>query len=318
MKRAASPALFIIIGAAASVARVFAQGAAAPAPERTYKSSPVDTAQGDRPFRLLWPDGAPGALGDDPSDRPKLTPYPAPAGQANGAAVVVFPGGGYRTLASDHEGKQVAERLNAAGISAFVVQYRVGPRYRHPVPLQDAQRAIRMVRAMAGELRIDARRVGILGFSAGGHLCSTAATRFDPGRADAEDRIERESSRPDFVVLGYPVISFVSPFTHKGSLEHLLGPDPDPALVRSLSNESQVTKDTPPTFLVHTDEDKGVPPENSVAFYQALRQAGVPAELHIFTKGAHGLGLGAPGTAFQAWSDLCVGWIKTMGFLEAR
>lgn len=295
-----------------------ARDAGAQAPARSYKSDPVDTAQGDREFRLLWPKGAPGAVGDEPADRPKLTPYLVAADKANGAAVVVFPGGGYRTLASDHEGRKVALRLNEAGIAAFVVQYRVGPRYRHPAPLQDAQRAIRLVRALAAEFRIDPRRVGILGFSAGGHLCSTAGTHFDAGRPDADDPVERHGSRPDWLILGYPVISFTEPFSHKGSREMLLGPDPDPALLRSLSNETQVTKDTPPTFLVHTDEDTGVPPENSVAFYEALRRAGVPAEMHIFTKGAHGLGLGPVDSGLHAWADLCITWMKAMGFLGAR
>jgi len=295
------------------------EDADAQAAARSYKSDPVDTAHGDRESRLLWPAGAPGALGDEPADKPKLTIYKAPADKSNGAAVVVFPGGGYRTLASDHEGKQVAEWLNGIGVSAFVVQYRVGPRYRHPVPLQDAQRAIRLVRALAGEWGIDPRRLGILGFSAGGHLCATAGTHFDAGKADAADPVERQGSRPDFLVLGYPVMTFSeAPYIHKGSLEHLLGPNPDPALVRNLSNETQVTKDTPPTFLVHTNEDTGVPPENSVVFYEALRRAGVPAELHVFAKGGHGLGLGAPGSAFNAWPDLCAAWMGAMGFLGVK
>ncbi len=164
---------------------------ARPTPAARYEMTDVDTAHGDREFHLLWPGGAPGALGDAPADKPKLTPYLPPAGEANGAAVVVCPGGGYARLASDHEGKQVAEWLNSFGVSAFVLQYRLGPRYRHPVPLQDAQRAIRLVRSRAAEWGVDPARVGILGFSAGGHLASTAATHFDDGRPDAADPVER-------------------------------------------------------------------------------------------------------------------------------
>src|SRR5437899_7694688 len=180
------------------LAAATAAAAQAPSPTpRTYRSSPVDTAHGDRETVLLWPDGAPGALGREPEDKPKLTLYPVPAARANGAAVVVCPGGGYRTLASDHEGKQVAEWLNTLGVSAFVLQYRVGPRYRHPAPLQDVQRALRLVRARARQFGVDAARVGVLGFSAGGHLASTAGTRFDDGDPQAPDPVERMGSRPD-------------------------------------------------------------------------------------------------------------------------
>ena len=197
----------------------FAQAPAA-AP---YAITAVDTAHGDREFHLLWPDGAPGAVGSEAVDKPKITVYLAPADRATGAAVVVCPGGGYRVVAADHEGKQIAEWLNSLGVSAFVLQYRLGERYRHPAPLQDAQRAIRLVRSRATEWRVDPKRIGILGFSAGGHLASTAATHFDDGRPDASDPIERESSRPDFAVLCYAVISLVDPPAHSGSRRNLLG-----------------------------------------------------------------------------------------------
>src|SRR5512139_3812499 len=199
-------------------------------PSTSYEFSAVDSAHGDREFHLLWPDGAPGALGTEAVDKPKITVYRAPADKATGGAVVVCPGGGYQVVAADHEGKQVAEWLNSLGVSAFVLQYRLGPRYRHPVPLQDAQRAIRVVRSRAPEWGVDPKRVGILGFSAGGHLASTAATHFDDGRPDAADPVEREGSRPDFTVLCYPVISLVDPITHSGSRLSLLGESPDPAL----------------------------------------------------------------------------------------
>jgi len=196
---------------------------------------------------LLWPDGAPGAMGNEDIDKPTLTPYLVPAGRGTGTAVVVCPGGGYQHLAMDHEGDQVARWLNSLGVAAFLLRYRLGPKYHHPVELGDAQRAIRTVRGRAEEFRVMPDRVGIMGFSAGGHLASTAGTHFDAGNAASADRIERLGSRPDFLILGYPVISFGT-YAHKGSLKALLGDNPDPKLVENLSNELQVTAQTPPTF----------------------------------------------------------------------
>lgn len=283
-----------------------------------YKMGPVDTAHGDREFHLLWPEGAPGAKGSEPVDKPKITVYRAPADKANGAAVVVCPGGGYVVVAADHEGRQVAEWLNGLGVTAFVLQYRLGPRYQHPAPLRDAQRAIRIVRARATEWGVDPARVGILGFSAGGHLASTAATHFDEGQPDAVDPIERKGSRPDFLVLGYPVISLIHPSVHKGSRDNLLGKDPDPKLLESLSNETQVTARTPPTFIFHTNEDTAVPAEHALLFYEALRKANVPAEMHIFAKGPHGVGLAPKDPALSLWPRLCAAWMDTMGFLSRK
>jgi PelA/Pel-15E family pectate lyase len=262
---------------------------------RAYRSSPVDTAHRDRESFLLWPEGAPGAVGSEPEDKPKLTVYRAPAEAATGTAVLVCPGGSYRTLASDHEGKQVAEWLNGLGISAFVLQYRVGPRYRYPAPLQDAQQALRLIR-----MRSHPSRVGIIGFSAGGHLAALTAT------GDGE--------RPDFLILGYPVISFAAPFAHKGSVQSLLGDAPDPKLLEELSNERRVTSKTPPTFLFHTGDDASVPVENSLAFYQALRAAGVSAELHVFPHGRHGVGLALDDPVLSQWPRLCAAWLQAMGF----
>jgi len=242
---------------------------------------------------LLWPSGAPGAIGGEDVDKPSLTFHLADRAKANGTAVVVCPGGGYGNLAMDHEGRQIAAWLNDLGISAFVLKYRLGPRYRHPAPLQDAQRALRMVRSRANEFGIAPDRIGIWGFSAGGHLASTAGTHFDAGQPSASDPVDKAGSRPDFLILAYPVISFTE-FEHRGSKARLLGDTPDPKLVENLSNEKQVTPQTPPTFLFHTDADPGVPAENSVLFYLALRRAKVPAELHIYEKGRHGVGL-APG-----------------------
>jgi acetyl esterase/lipase len=267
------------------------------------------------PVETLWPDGAPGAQGNRDADSPTLTVYLPPKDKATGTAVVICPGGGYRNLAMDHEGHQVARWLNSLGAAAFIVKYRLAP-YRHPAPLSDAQRAIRTVRARAGEWGVAPGRVGILGFSAGGHLASTAATHFDGGRADAEDPVERQSCRPDFAVLAYPVISLTEACTHKGSRDNLLGPQPDAKLLKGLSNETQVTAKTPPTFLVHTAEDKAVPPENSLLFFQALRKAGVPAELHVYEKGAHGLGLGKPGTPFASWPARCEEWLRGRGLAK--
>ncbi len=270
----------------------------------------ADKDQGGPPRpQPLWPGGAPGARGKTGRDVPTVTVYRAPTKTANGAAVVICPGGGYGGLAMDHEGHQVARWLNSIGVTGVILQYRHAP-YRHPYPLLDAQRALRFTRAHAQAWGIDPHRVGILGFSAGGHLASTAGTHFDAGQADAKDPIDRPSCRPDFLVLVYPVITFTAPYMHRGSRDNLLGKDPPRELIELLSNEKQVTARTPPTFLVHTSEDTGVPPENSIAFYEALRKARVPAEIHVFEKGNHGLGLGPKGSAFARWPGLCEEWLK--------
>jgi acetyl esterase/lipase len=285
-------------------------------PAAPYEITRVDTAHGDREFLLLWPEGAPGAQGTDAEDQPKITVYLASPELATGAAVVVCPGGGYGVLAADHEGKQVAEWLNSLGVSAFVLQYRLGPRYHHPIPLQDAHRAIRMVRSRASEWGVTPDRVGILGFSAGGHLASSAITHFDDGAPEADDAVDRLSSRPDFAVLCYPVISFTTVAAHSGSRKNLLGEDPDPDLVWKMSTELQVTPRTPPTFLFHTDDDAGVPVENSLLFFQAMKRAGVPGELHVFAHGRHGVGLAPDDPALARWPELCATWMKGRGLLD--
>lgn len=251
---------------------------------------------------LLWPDGAPGAVGQEDKDKPSLTFYLADPAKNTGTAVVVCPGGGYGALAMDHEGKQIADWLNDLGISAFVLKYRLGPRYHHPAPLMDAQQALRIVRSRAKDLQIAPGRIGIMGFSAGGHLASTAGTHFDA------------ASRPDFLILCYPVISFVES-VHTGSRKNLLGENYDPKLAENLSNELQVTSQTPPTFLFHTDGDTGVPAENSVMFYLALRKAKVPAELHIFEKGKHGVGLAQSDPILSAWPGLLANWFRTRALI---
>jgi acetyl esterase/lipase len=265
---------------------------------------------------LLWPAGAPGALGTEDIDKPSLAPYLVPAGRGTGTAVIVCPGGGYGGLSMVNEGDQIAKWLNSLGVSAFVLKYRLGPKYHHPVELGDAQRAIRTVRSKAAEYRLSPDRIGIMGFSAGGHLASTAGTHFDAGDAAAGDPIERLSSRPDFLVLCYPVISF-GEFGHQGSKRNLLGESPDPKLVESLSNETQVTARTPPTFLFHTTTDAAVPVENSVMFYAALRKAGVPAELHIYERGPHGVGLAQTDEALSSWPARLADWLRVHGLLNA-
>jgi acetyl esterase/lipase len=266
----------------------------------------------------LWENGAPGALGNDDSDKPTLTIYLTLHPAASRTAVIVFPGGGYGMLASNHEGRQVANWFNALGVTAFVVKYRLGPRYHHPVELGDAQRAIRMVRARAAKFGISAERIGIMGFSAGGHLASTAGTHFDSGTASAADPIQRVSCRPDFLILAYPVISFTAPYAHQGSAMNLLGENADPKLRAELSSELHVTAQTPPTFLFSTDADTAVPPENTVAFYLALRKAGVPAEMHVFEKGPHGVGLDLDDPVLGEWPTLLANWLRSRGLLQGQ
>jgi acetyl esterase/lipase len=274
---------------------------------------------GEPKTELLWPQGAPGAKGDTPNDKPTLTIWLPAAEKANGTAVVICPGGGYGGLATGHEGHDIALWLNSLGVAGVMLEYRHhGRGYQHPAPLQDAQRAIRTLRARAAQWNLNPARIGIMGFSAGGHLASTAGTHFDQGNAAAADPIERVSCRPDFMILGYAVIALGEPITHVGSQENLLGKNAPPELVRSLSNEKQVTRQTPPTFLFHTDADDAVPPENSVLFYLALRRAGVPAELHVFAKGSHGLGLGQNTPGFSAWPKCCEAWLRGRGLLDKK
>jgi acetyl esterase/lipase len=265
----------------------------------------------------LWPDGAPGALGTADKDVPTLTPYLPATGKATGAAIVVCPGGGYGGLAS-HEGQDYALFLNQHGITAFVLKYRLGSGgYRHPVMLNDAARAVRFVRAHAGEFKVDPKRVGIMGSSAGGHLASTLVTHFDSGKTDATDPVERQSSRPDLGILCYPVIT-MGEFTHEGSRNNLLGKPAPPELVKLLSNELQVTKETPPCFLWHTWEDTAVKVENSLEFAAALRRAGVPFDLHVYQKGRHGLGLAdkEPFASPHPWANDLIFWLKAQGWVK--
>ena len=265
----------------------------------------------------LWPDGAPGALGTSSNDIPTLTAYLPATTNATGAAMVICPGGGYAHLAP-HEGNDYALWLNQHGVTCFVLKYRLGASgYRHPAMLNDAARAVRWVRAHAGDYKIDSHRVGIMGSSAGGHLASTLMTHFDSGDTNSTDVVEQQSSRPDLGILCYAVIS-LGEFAHKGSRENLLGTNPPPELVKNLSNELQVTANTPPCFLWTTFEDKAVPMENSMLFAEALRKNHVPFDLHIYEKGGHGMGLKdkAPFTNPHPWAKDCLFWLKGEKFTD--
>jgi len=263
----------------------------------------------------LWQGDAPGAIGKDDADIPTITIFRPGPDKANGAAVVICPGGGYGALAF-HEGQPVAEWLNGLGVTGVVLKYRLGPRYHHPAMLDDVSRAIRYVRSHVTEWKLDSRRIGVLGFSAGGHLASTALTHFDDGKPDAADPIDRVSSRPDFGVLIYPVITLSGPSAHSGSRKNLLGDNPSPDLIDELSNEKQVSDKTPPCFLVHTSTDTGVPFENSLIFAEALHQHRVPVELHVFDHGPHGFGLGGNDPTLKQWPVLCARWMDSHGWLR--
>ena len=245
---------------------------------------------------------------------PKLTAYLPEREKANGVAVIICPGGGYGGLVIKREGFDVAEAFKEMGIAAFVLEYRLPNDATMPDktigPLQDAQQAIKTVRQRAAEWNVDPDKIGILGFSAGGHLASTAGTHF---RREVIENKEKVSLRPNFMVLVYPVISFSDDITHAGSRKNLLGPSPSAAQVRLYSNELQVTPQTPPAFLVHTGDDSKVPVQNSIRFYEALHNNAVPAELHIYPKGEHGFALGAP---IDNWMERCRHWMISSGWIE--
>jgi acetyl esterase/lipase len=265
----------------------------------------------DKPVVMLWPDGAPNAVGDEDLDKPRLTVFEPET--PTGTAVIVLPGGGYSKLAMGHEGMEVVAWLNEHGITAFLLQYRHGPRYLHPAPLEDAKRAMAIVRSRAAEWRIDPNQIGMLGFSAGGHLAASAAIY-----ADKRDPIERVHTKPDFLLLVYPMISLIRPNAHRGTLVNLLGETPELADREALSLDLHVDEKTPPSFLVHTTVDRSVSAENSVLFYLALLHHGVPAELHIYEHGKHGRGLGKPELAYSTWPELCLRWLRARGVLPEK
>ena len=229
-----------------------------------------------------------------------------------GAAIVICPGGGYMIEAMDHEGYDLAEWLAGQGVSGIVLKYRL-PYGHHEIPLEDVQRALRIVRQKAAEWGINPAKVGIAGSSAGGHLASTAGTHFDLGKPDSADPIEKFSCRPDFMLLLYPVITFDEEFGHMGSRTNLIGPGNKWELVQRYSNELQVTAQTPPTFLILADDDTTVPPRNSIEFYLSLKKYKIPAEIHIFRNGGHGFGMNKKNLPVDQWPNLFAQWMKAQG-----
>lgn len=273
-------------------------------------------------YEPLWPEGAPGTQGNAKIDQPAIMLFPAPKGKATGAAVVICPGGAYKVLMDSYEGADIAKWLNSIGVTAAVLRYRLSPQYHYPAELNDALRAIRYMRYHAHDLGIAPDRIGVMGFSAGGHLASLAATHYMDAELMLSDPVDGVGSRPDFMLLGYPVITALPPYAHEYSIVQLLGNKPSDAQRRAVSSELHVDSKTPPTFLFHTGADTGVPSENSVMFYMALRKAGVPAELHIYEKGPHGAGLadGKDGTpdlpALATWHALAKNWMQGRGLLS--
>ena len=269
----------------------------------------------DKPFEYLWPDGAPNAVGAEELDRPRITIFEADSAIATGAGILVLPGGGYSKLAMGHEGMEVVAWLNAQGVTAFLLQYRHGPRYLHPAALDDAKRAMAIVRSRASTWSIDPKRIGMLGFSAGGHLAASSAIYAERGNPLARDPLGRVSTKPDFLLLIYPMISLIRPNAHRGTLVNLLGEHPAVADREALSLDLHVDRNTPPSFLVHTTVDRSVSAENSVLFYLALLKNKVPAELHVYEHGKHGRGLGKPELAYSTWPDLCLRWLRARDVL---
>jgi acetyl esterase/lipase len=312
-------ALVSCVLAAACVAALVAQAPPAPRTPEAKMRAAADVIP-------IWPEGVPGLLptaGPEVEQdarvsnvhNPSLIVFLAPEAARNGTAVVVCPGGGYSRLAIDKEGTLVGQWLNSLGVSAFVLKYRM-KEYGHPAPLRDVLRAVRLVRSQAGKWKLAADRVGVLGFSAGGHLASSAATLYDAAEGRTGAAIDAVSARPDFAVLVYPVISMTAPTAHSGSRANLLGPDPTPALATRLSTDQQVTRQTPPTFLVHGGTDQSVAPENSLSFFSALRREGVPAEIHVYQDGEHGIGLEPNHGPISDWPKRCAEWLARRGLLS--
>jgi acetyl esterase/lipase len=273
----------------------------------------------------LWPEGVPGQLADPGTEVvgagrisnvsvPTLTVFAPPAGTANGMAAIMCPGGGYVVLAMDKEAAEYTRWLTGLGVTVFVLKYRVAPQ-RHPAPLRDVLRAVRIVRSRAAEWGVDPNRVGVFGSSAGGHVAASAATLFDAPEGETGAPLDAVGARPDFVVLQYPVITMHPPAVHDGSRDALLGPGARPDLVEYLSLERRVTAETPPTFLIHTGEDTSVPVENSILFYRALRAAGVDAEMHLYERGPHGFGITAGLDTTSDWPKRAEEWMRARGWL---
>lgn len=285
----------------------------AQAPPLTAQKPAAETVKPTPTERIaLWPGKAPVGDGGLEDCTTELQVFLPPAEKSNGAGIVLCPGGGYVRHVTDREGYPIARWLNEHGIATIILEYRL-PELRHQVPLLDAQRAVRLTRSNAARWKIDPRRIGILGFSAGGHVASTAATHFNAGDAASPDPVERQSSRPDFAWLVYPVIT-MGEKSHPGSKAKLLGPDPNPELVRLYSNETQVRRDTPPVFLAHAVDDKAVPPENSRQFAAAMRANNVPVELLELPSGGHGLN-GCQGPLWEQWKVAALKWLTAQKFI---
>jgi acetyl esterase/lipase len=286
-----------------------------------FLALPEPRAQAALETGYLWPQGAPGALDGTEASKPSVAVHPPAPGKNTGAAVVVLGGGGYVAIDHVREADPAARWLNTLGVTAFVLDYRLAPAYRHPAPMRDAQRALRWVRANAARFGIDARRVGVLGFSAGGHLGATVAAHHDKGDPSAPDTVDRHSCRPDFQILVYPVIT-MDTLNRGVSRENLLGPNPSSELLGFLSLEKHVTASTPPAFLVHGKDDATVPVGNSLLYFDALKSAGVPATLKLYDHGPHGFGLadgsggGIADAELSKWPGLADAWLRDLGFLK--
>jgi len=298
-----------------------ASAAPPPAPPPTPAPAPAAAGQ----VIELWPEGVPLRIANAPAEHiednriynvnvPTLARFSPPRGKANGTAAIICPGGGYQRLAVDKEGSEMQRWLNGVGVTAFILKYRVAP-YQHPAPLLDVLRAVRLVRSRAAEWGVDPRRIGVFGSSAGGHLAVSAATLYAAPEGKTGAALDKVSGRPDFIVVTYPVVSMRPPMAHGGSRKNLLGDHPSEDLVNHLSVDKQVTRDTPPAFIVHTQEDQSVPVENSLLLYQALRAAAVPVEMHLYVHGPHGFGL-KPGLGPTSdWPRRCEEWMRSQGWL---
>jgi acetyl esterase/lipase len=300
--------LFLALAGAAQTSTASPATAASPA---------TDIALPHGQIEYLWPAGAPGAVGTEERDKPHLEIFGA-SGPGMHTAVIVCPGGGYTHLAYEKEGTRIAEWLNLRGITAFVLTYRLSPRYHYPAPILDGQRSVRWVRSHAQEFNIAPDRIGMWGFSAGGHLVGMMGTHFDDGDAEAADPVDRVSDRPDFVISSYGGLTLQPGVAKPNAMESLMGDHPSPELKDELSPDKHVTARTPPYFLYATTPDQAVPVLSSVVFYTALVRAGVPAEMHIFQEGPHGTALGQSDPALSAWPELLENWLRLNGWIPLR
>lgn len=296
--------------------RTFCFGALILGIPASQAQTPVATPPAGSKYALLWPEGAPLATGTAEIDQPRLTVF-VPKNQTTRTGIVVCPGGGYSHLSYEKEGTVFAQWLNNLGITAFVLEYRHAPQYHYPAPILDGQRAVRYVRAHASEYNLATDRIGMFGFSAGGHLTATVGTHNDAGNPTAKDPVERVSNRPDFLILAYPVIAQLAPAASR-SFTDLLGPNPDQKLIDDMTPDLHVTEQTPPTFLALANDDGAVSPENSVRFYMALLKAKVPAEMHIYQRGGHGFGMAYLDPALSSWTGRLADWLRVRGYLSDK